>query len=405
MATPVDEDDDETEGSTEEPPPLADPTKCTDTRATFDTGTAPQNLEVSGRDGGSLPAVNGKLTVEWDPVPGSACYDIWWGAELRDSSKMLKGRKYWKLGAHVYVQTVYYPPADHPSGQKLSINLTQVVANTKYDVKVRAANATTASPWTEIEVGQTGNAIGKPEITFMRIESSSSIYVDWTYASGAHAFELQYRKKDTNSWSSRLSCPTQEDYAAFFFENVWDEATDDEKDQLRTTYQSIFGTNFDGPVAFEAVRDSRTVTGLDANSIYEFQVRGVADNDTCSDTSDNTYGAWSDIAEAVTIPASWITAVTASLDANDAPQLTVTWPAVTDADSYKVEYQDLFFRDTGSWFTHPGTATTNSVTIDDVECGLQYWVRVRAEFGDLHTPWSDAGDATTETETNGCDDS
>ena len=97
--------------------------------------------------------------------------------------------------------------------------------------------------------------------------------------------------------------------------------------------------------------------------------------------------------------------MTASLDANNAPQLTVTWPAVTEADGYKVQYQDRFFRDTGTWYTYSGTVTTNSVTIENVECGLQYWVQVRAEFDDLVTPWSGQGDATTETAANGCDDS
>ena len=107
------------------------------------------------------------------------------GRRAQGLQQHAQGQEVLEVGGPCVHPVGVLPAGRSPGGQKLSINLTQVVADTKYDVKVRAANATTATPWTETLVGKTGSAIGKPEITFMRIESSSSIYVDWTYASAA----------------------------------------------------------------------------------------------------------------------------------------------------------------------------------------------------------------------------
>ena len=387
-------------------PPVihGDPTKCGESQATFDTTKAPENFEVSGRTGGSLSAANAKLTLQWDPVPGAKCYDVWYAAELRDSSKLVQGRKYWKLGAHVYIQAVYFPPADHPSDQKLTLNFRNVVAGTWYDAKVRAASGTRGTPWTETLTGKTSNSVGKTAFERIKIVSSTAIEVDWTYAAGAYTYELQYRKKVGGTWTTdAIACPTREDYVQQYYDSVWEESTDAEKDQFRTQFDELYGSNFDGPTSLAAVNGKRTLTGLDPNTAYEFQVRGVANGDTCSDATDDLYGAWSNTAEAVTVPSNWATTVTASLDANDAPQLSVTWPAVTDADSYKVRYQDPYFRESNLTVTIENV-TTNSVTIDSLECGTQYWVRVLALIGDLQTPLSDEDDATTETAANGCDD-
>lgn len=276
----------------QEPEVLEDPSLCPaqSPRPTFDT--APQNLTVTGADA--------MITLGWDPVPGAKCYDLWFAAEYRDPDKPNQGRKTWKLGATSWIYTVQFPDPDHPSDQKFSIDFTNtVVAATSYDVQVRAAAGNVASPWTEIVTGATTNVIGKPVIDQADPVSNSSIEVSWNHVFGAHIYELQYQVKVGGNWTKAEFCPNHDDYIYIYYQNVLDDG-DPIPSNFRTNFEELFGPSYDGPADLESTSTERTLTGLDANTVYQLRVRGVVDDGSCMDSSDDTTGPWSEIVEATT---------------------------------------------------------------------------------------------------------
>ena len=312
--------------------------------------TAPQNLTVTGIDAG--------LTLEWDSVSGATCYDVY----IRS-----KGGKYWAPNSTAWIQMSYTPADSNAARQSLTI-IDRVAGNT-YMAKVRAAAGDVRGPWSEGE-GTTTDVIAKAEIALTLpvtrpIEIGNAFHVSWHYPAGSHTFEVQYRQKGDPNWIPH-TIPSNSDEDAF---------------------------------------DSRrTIQNLSFNTVYEVQVRGVADQETTT-TSDDLHGAWSDTAEALTSPSNWVPAVAVpsatedQFDSNGWAVLEISWPSVTSATGYRLRYRPLSMRPSdgtsGRWFGFTPSGSGTEFELGSLDCNTEYEVTVFGEVGDLHTYWSDPGTATT----------
>ena len=111
------------------------------------------------------------------------------------------------------------------------------------------------------------------------------------------------------------------------------------------------------------------LTGLTYDTIYKIQVRAVH---TQSDVT--IVGAWSEsknITTAFTLGVS--ASITASTPTNNS--LSVSWSAVPEAASYRVEYK----AGSGAYQNKDSSPGATSMTLNDLYPGTTYTIRVRAQ--------------------------
>lgn len=213
-------------------------------------------------------------------------------------------------------------------------------------------------------------------------------------ASSSYYFWVEAVNADGNSaMSSYVYCKTLMEAPA----NVTVAATAN-YGELKVTYNSVSGaTYYYIYVNTENVIPNKenqtvyndtscTLTGLENGTEYYVWVR-------CKNSS-GTFGGYSESVSAVTkgfgTPANVSVATT-----NNPGELSISFDAVTDADSYYVYVNTKNTRPT----TQKTSLTTNSGKITGLDCGTEYYVWVKAydkESG-LYSAYSEAVTATTKT--------
>lgn len=134
-------------------------------------------------------------------------------------------------------------------------------------------------------------------------------------------------------------------------------ATADEK-SATVTWGAVTGaTNYDllfNNIEYNTSLTSKTVTGLSANTSYTYQVRSRNADGMSSYSSSKTVR---------TTP----TAPAAPTEKSTQTSITITWPAVSGATSYDIEFNGTVY-----------TVTTNSKTFSNLTPGTSYTYRVRS---------------------------
>ena len=207
-----------------------------------------------------------------------------------------------------------------------------------YEIRVRAANAKGAGPWSDPVTATPGAIPSKPNAPSLAT-GNAQITASWSApSSNAGAlthYDLRHRRVGTSSW-----------------------------------------TQVDGITS-----RSRTVTGLSNGRSYEFQVRAA---NAIGD------GAWSDSMTAT--PATVPSAPNAPSLATGNAQIMVSWSA-PNANGASITHYDLQHRISGSWTLVENISGT-SRTITGLTNGTAYQVRVRAANSAGDGSWSATATAT-----------
>ena len=202
--------------------------------------------------------------------------------------------------------------------------------NTAYDFQVRARgdgspySYTYGSPSTS--VSRTTGSPTAPAPTGLRATASTetSVSLSWNAGTDAHYYKVEYRRSSSSSW-------------------------------LHAGYS--FGT-------------SRTVSGLDPNTAYDFQVRARGDGSPYSYTYGSPSTSVSRTTGSPTAPAPTGLRATASTETS----VSLSWNAGTDAHYYKVEYR----RSSSSSWLHAGYSFGTSRTVSGLDPNTAYDFQVRA---------------------------
>ena len=119
-------------------------------------------------------------------------------------------------------------------------------------------------------------------------DTDTSVSFSWTAVTDATNYSIRYKRNNSNVWS-------------------------------------IFGTNFTGTTG--------TVTGLNSNSAYNFQIRALVDSE---------YTAWSSMVTEVTDPTLTKLATPTNVHVNyrSAHSITFDWTQVTNADGYHYGFRE-----------------------------------------------------------------
>ena len=165
----------------------------------------------------------------------------------------------------------------------------------------------------------------------------SGASVSWTAVSNASAYELRYKKKSGVTWTT-----------------------------------------------VTGVTSPRSVTGLDASTAYQVQLRATV-------TTGYWNSAWSSSVEFTTL-SNALSAPTPSVGSITATGASVSWTAVTNADSYNIRYKK---QSDSTWSESTGVTSPRSVT--SLDSGTAYEVQLKAVAGAGYTDsaWSSSTDFTT----------
>ena len=203
--------------------------------------------------------------------------------------------------------------------------------NTSYYFQVRARGDGSPYSYTygnpSSSVSETTDACVAPAPTGLRVTSDTddSVSLSWNAVTDAHYYKVEYRRSSSSSW-------------------------------LHASY--TFGT-------------SRTVSGLDPNTAYDFQVRARGDGSPYSYTYGSPSTSVSRTTDPPTAPAPTGLRATASTETS----VSLRWNDVTDAGAYKVEYR----RSSSISWLHAGYVySSTSDTVDGLDCDTSYDFQVRA---------------------------
>ena len=203
--------------------------------------------------------------------------------------------------------------------------------NTSYYFQVRARGDGSPYSYTygnpSSSVSETTDACVAPAPTGLRVTSDTddSVSLSWNAVTDAHYYKVEYRRSSSSSW-------------------------------LHASY--TFGT-------------SRTVSGLDPNTAYDFQVRARGDGSPYSYTYGSPSTSVSRTTDPPTAPAPTGLRATASTETS----VSLRWNDVTDAGAYKVEYR----RSSSISWLHAGYVySSTSNTVDGLDCDTSYDFQVRA---------------------------
>ena len=218
--------------------------------------------------------------------------------------------------------------AGYTSGTSRTVS--RLDPNTAYDFQVRARgdgspySYTYGSPSTSVP--RTTGSPTAPAPTGLRATASTetSVSLSWNAGTDAHRYKVEYRRSSSSSW-------------------------------LHAGYTS--GT-------------SRTVSRLDPNTAYDFQVRARGDGSPYSYTYGSPSTSVPRTTGSPTAPAPTGLRATASTETS----VSLSWNAVTDAHYYKVEYR----RSSSSSWLHAGYTSGTSRTVSRLDPNTAYDFQVRA---------------------------
>ena len=188
-----------------------------------------------------------------------------------------------------------------------------------------------------------GGSCGTPSGLASSSITTTSATVSWAAVSGASSYNVQYRVNGTTTWTTVTS----------------------------TT-------------------NSRSLTGLSANTTYQYQIQAV-----CSGTS-GTYSSISTFTTATATTCGTPASLTSS--SVTTTSATVSWGAVTGASSYNVQYR---VNGTTTWTTV--TSTTNSRSLTGLTANTTYQYQVQAVCSGVSGSYSSIATFTTQA-TSGCTD-
>ena len=157
--------------------------------------------------------------------------------------------------------------------------------------------------------------------------TSSSAKLNWTAASGAQSYEVQYKLSSASNWTSVTGITT---------------------------------TNY-------------TLNSLSSSSAYQWQVRTRCSSSSTSSFVPSTPVSFTTLVNCVT---------PTGLNASSIAQTTATlnWTAVSGAASYNIQYRVV---GAPSWT--PTTSTTNSKAISSLTAGTNYEFQVQTNCGGTNT--------------------
>ena len=311
-------------------------------RASNAAGTGDWSTSASGRTGADVPDAPLAPTL----TTGSTWLEASWTAPTDNGAAITDyDVQYRETGTN-------WQTASH-AGTGTTKRIESLVADTPYEVRVRASNATGTGDWSTSASGRTGADVPDAPVAPTLTTGTTWLEASWTAPAGNGAavtdYDVQYRETGTN----------------------WQTA-------------SHVGTG-----------TTKRIENLVADTAYQVRVRA---------TNAEGSGDWSPLASARTdagVP-----------DAPSAPTLTAgttwleaSWTEPADNGAAITDY-DVQYRETGTnWQTasHAGTGTTKR--IESLVADTAYDVRVRASnaagTGDWSTPASgrtDASDGTAEGE-------
>ena len=248
------------------------------------------------------------VSLSWNAVTDAGAYKV----EYRRSGSIS-----WLHAGYVYSST-----SDTVDG---------LDCNTSYYFQVRARGDGSPYSYTygnpSSSVSETTDACVAPAPTGLRVTSDTddSVSLSWNAVTDAHYYKVEYRRSSSSSW-------------------------------LHASY--TFGT-------------SRTVSGLDPNTAYDFQVRARGDGSPYSYTYGSPSTSVSRTTDPPTAPAPTGLRATASTETS----VSLSWNDVTDAGAYKVEYR----RSSSISWLHAGYVySSTSDTVDGLDCDTSYDFQVRA---------------------------
>ena len=231
-----------------------------------------------------------------------------------------------------------------------SVNITGLTAITDYEVQVRsncsdASSAYSASSnFTTLDVDPPCTVAVPTGLASSGVTSSGAD-ISWNSQASATAYDYQYRATGAASWTVVNTAAT-----------------------------------------------SASISGLAADTEYEFQVRAICPDQTSAYsassnfTTDQVGGASCDVAPALS--ASGITESSA----------TISWPAIDGVTNHSYRYR---LATGGSWTT--GSTTASSVTISGLSADTEYEFRMRASCTTGNSPLGSINFTTTDGGTPTCD--
>ena len=207
-----------------------------------------------------------------------------------------------------------------------NVTIAGLDSSKSYNLRVAALGNDANSDWSEATLFQPTPVILLQTPTITSTSSTdTSITANWDAIANASGYTVAYKKSDASS---------------FIFEDVASDVT------------------------------SWTKSGLDSNTTYTVKVRangtGRYLNSDYSEPVDITTGS----PRPVTLSSPTITSTSATSDS-----ISLTWTAVANRSAYKVEYK---LSSASSWSTWSNTITATNATIENLQSGKTYSVRVTA---------------------------
>ena len=295
------------------------------------TQSSCEGVLVNGLAAGNISATNATLTwTAISPNPSTGYYQFRYKATA--SSTWIDG------GTAGYLAT-----------SKLYNTLSP---GTQYEFQIRRVCSSDGfGAWCSSVIFSTVSAgCGSPMVFSAPSSTSSSVALSWPAVTGAAWFEFQYKASNSSNWVSA---------------------------------GTLTGTG-----------TTRTISGLNPNTTYDFRGRSYCPNNAAS--------AWSTVVNATTTGQSGCDlppVLTVSSTTNTT--VTVTWPVISGAAWYEFRYKE---NSSGTW-TSGGTSsgTSTSKTISGLTADANYIIQART-FCSNGTPsnWSSSSVFGT-TEAAGCD--
>ena len=222
-------------------------------------------------------------------------------------------------------------PSNGTSVDASVVIVTGLVANTSFDFRVQAVNASGSNAYTSGLTKLT--LLTTPTALQATGRTSTSVTLDWDDVQGALTYQYQYRQGASGNWSASAS----------------------------------------------ASSSSATVSSLTTGTVHQFRVRAV---------NSNVNSEWTQALSDATI---LDTPTGLRVSGQTATTVTIDWSDVSGATSYQYRYR---VKDTGEWrFTD--SIATSTATIRGLTRGVTYEVQVRASNRLGHTAWTTSRDFIT----------
>ncbi len=243
-----------------------------------------------------FPVYSTSATIKWNAASGAQSYRI----EYKKSSSSS-----WILSSNAFTST--------------SRTLVGLSPSTSYDWRVRSNCSGGQTSQYSTNGFVTSAACSPPTGLFASSLTSSSAIVNWTQASGALTYRVEYKKNTSSTW-----------------------------------LVSAYGTS----------GSSRQITGLEAGVMYNYRIRS-----TCGGNEISSY-AYASFVTTATCNAPQ----TLSVSELEATSVRLHWTAVSNGISYRIEYK---LRTSSSWDILVNSYTFTSVLLTNLNPSSLYDWRVR----------------------------